>query len=290
MRNLMYWGLGVLIVGLIIGGVFLIHPPDTDTDTEPEKVFKGPSVADQAKDLQDQETEQPVMNRPPPPGETKESGYWHGDHWHRYADVGEQTDVPPQSGRVLTAEEKAKVLKFWADQGLEPPPPGHGYEFDEDGNAKLFKYNEPRFTVRWTKDGVPGADMNKLTSEEWQRYNILDSIVSGDAWRLENHQIRAVFVDGEPWPQIEYAPGVQELAAEWMIELNKKASAKLPSLVTSITWDHEPTPEEEAEVDRQKEAILAPLRPPVRTDSANITQAAFDAVVRELEAELASRR
>ena len=277
MRKKMYWGIAslILIIG-VVGVYFMLQP-----DPEPETRYKLPTEA---------ELENAREARKPPPNASP-NGHWHGDEWHDapHTNRPEQAGLPTDVVEVETEAERKKRLKFWADLGVDPPPPGHSYEFDEDGTPKLFKYNEPRITVRWSKDEAPGQDMNKLSFSDWQRYNVLGSIVSGDAWRLENHQIRAVLIDGEPWPKIEYAPGVQELAAEWKSEIRKKASARLPSLSTSITWDHEPTPEEVAEVDRQTKELLRSLMPKKRTDNAQLTQALFDSIVRELEAELQRR-
>lgn len=276
MRKIMYWGIASLIIIIGVVSVYFMLQPEP----EPEKRYIVPSEADL----------DPAREIKQPPPNASPNGHWHGDEWHDvpHTNHPEQAGLPTDVMEVETEAERKKRLKYWSDLGLDPPPPGHSYEFDEDGTPKLFRYNEPRFTVRWSKDEAPGQDMIKLSFSDWQRYNVLGSIVSGDAWRLENHQIRAVLIDGEPWPKIEYAPGVQELAAEWKSELRKKASARLPSVGMSITWDYEPTPEERAEASRQGRELLSSLMPKKRTDNAQLTQALFDSIVKELEAAIAA--
>lgn len=112
MKNLMYWGLGVLIVGLVIGLVFL----GRQTDTEPEKVYKEPSeeVIKQAQQA----------NKPTRPA--REGYKWvpHNDHWDEVPIAQAQDDEPHETPIVTddapseseeyvpSAEELARVREI----------------------------------------------------------------------------------------------------------------------------------------------------------------------------------
>ena len=61
--------LPILIVLLVVIGYGLFHRQKT-ADQEPIKIYKPIEV------------ENPETPKPPPPGETTESGHWHGDEWH----------------------------------------------------------------------------------------------------------------------------------------------------------------------------------------------------------------
>ena len=101
MKRKIIWGLGVLIVLLVVAGVFLVRPPDT----EPEKRFILPSdeVIKQA-----QEANKPPRESNKPPGEAKE-GYkwvWHHDHWDEVPIA--QSDALPQ--RVTSNDPRAPMI------------------------------------------------------------------------------------------------------------------------------------------------------------------------------------
>lgn len=86
------------------------------------------------------EVEQPTAEKPPPPGETHETGHWHGDVWHSVvnepitapeaeqstpptentevqgAPVGAQPPTPMQdSSRTQTLQEKAEIQRQWRE-------------------------------------------------------------------------------------------------------------------------------------------------------------------------------
>ena len=55
------------------------------------------------------EIEQPTTQKPPPPGETAESGHWHGDVWHAKPHET-HTPVEPPSPSALTAQTQVSPL------------------------------------------------------------------------------------------------------------------------------------------------------------------------------------
>ena len=69
-------------------------------------LYYGRKVANQApvKVYKPVEVEQPTAPKPPPPGETHETGHWHGDEWHSEPHEpevsGMETQPPPQSPAV----------------------------------------------------------------------------------------------------------------------------------------------------------------------------------------------
>ena len=113
--------------------------------------------------------------------EASESGHFHADGtWHAGAHDSKRnpgvenpsrSSQPPltfSGERPLTKAEVAEWQKYWADMGLEPPPSGHGYQWDENGKVSLFQYNVPEFEVKWSEKETPGQDYYKLTDEEWR--------------------------------------------------------------------------------------------------------------------------
>ena len=88
-----------LLVGIVISGVILLQRGQQQTSTS-DKIT--PDVADQT----------PEVTKPPPPGESKESGFWLGDHWHKTS----PTQVPPTAipkRNSSSQTEKNITLKRW---------------------------------------------------------------------------------------------------------------------------------------------------------------------------------
>ncbi|MYG06053.1 hypothetical protein F4167_05440 [Candidatus Poribacteria bacterium] len=80
LSNRLFIGLLILVI-CAVAGIYLLQmqPPD-----EPIIIYKPVEV------------EQPVVPKPPP-GETAESGHWHGDEWH---DEPHETHAPPAAPAV----------------------------------------------------------------------------------------------------------------------------------------------------------------------------------------------
>ena len=173
MRRKMYWGIAVFIVILFTVGVFLLT--QRNVDMEPDVVYEPPSpeVIQKIKDDIAERNAQGAA-KPPPPGETETSGYWHGDHWHK-------TQLPPLQGKKLSnSPEKPDITEeeFYASFGLKPPPEGFYYRvhadnttvLDENGKPRLFSYYEPIFNVFTRIDFAPTpeqyAHYQKLVSEQ----------------------------------------------------------------------------------------------------------------------------
>lgn len=105
LKNNWHWMLFSLV---IFGGIGVVLFTQLTTDTEPEKVYKLPSE-EMLQNIREKSAAQKAQEadgtkRPPPPGETHETGHWHGDHWHRTAPVKTQdipTPVPVSVGTHL---------------------------------------------------------------------------------------------------------------------------------------------------------------------------------------------
>ena len=142
MRTKMIWGLGILIIGLVIGGVFLLRP----TDTVPEK--------------RDNYTkpEAPIANKPP--REAKEGYKWvlHDDHWAEvpiaqateppetpidWDDVPSEWNFPipegsdPRDIDIEAIETLRKKSIFWAN-GIRSPSTQDGYIDTATCGTKTF--------------------------------------------------------------------------------------------------------------------------------------------------------
>ena len=239
-----------------------------------------------------------------PVGHTSQGGHRHADStWHEGSHDSKQgakgpRPTPPSqrpleaSGeKIITKEEEAEWHKYWAARGLEPPPAGYNYQWDEHGNASLYQYNVPEFEVKWSEEEYPGQDYSKLSQEEWKRHRALRHIVRQTPLRLTQEHEKILRAGG-PFPKVTYPPGVVELAKEKIRELDQKASGRTPRVSTTITWNRPPTDKEREAIVRRENELLKSLesqkpKPPPLTGWSDETY--VDALVRELEAE-AQRR
>ena len=85
MNKKLYWGFAALMILFLIAFVFMmqreraeIQKLKAETDAA-EKQLQAHEAAKEAA------AAAPKAKKPLPPGETEESGHWHGDHWHRTA-------------------------------------------------------------------------------------------------------------------------------------------------------------------------------------------------------------
>ena len=112
MLNKKIW-IPILILVLVVIGLGLFYGRQVATQ-EPVKVYKPVDVS------------KPATPKPPPPGETAESGHWHGDEWHSQP---HDTHAPaqPQHGDVSEVEaERTEVQGApvgGPQVGAQPPAP-----------------------------------------------------------------------------------------------------------------------------------------------------------------------
>lgn len=83
LKNNWHWMLFTLT---IFGGIGIVLLTQLHTDAEPKTVYNPPS-AETLQNIRDKLATQKAQDtaKPPPPGETHETGYWHEDHWHKRA-------------------------------------------------------------------------------------------------------------------------------------------------------------------------------------------------------------
>ena len=240
-----------------------------------------------------------------PVGDTSQGGHFHEDgtfHAQPHADTGipkGQKPIPPSQlpldssvENVLTKEEEAERLKYWADMGLEPPPRGYGYQWDENGKISLYQYNVAYFKTYWSTEKYPGQDYSQLSQDEWKRHRALHHIVRQEPLRLTQEQTRQVTLEGKPFPKVTYAPGVVELAKEKIRELDRKASGPIVKGSVDITWNRKSTEQEHADIHRRSVELTRALesqKPPPPPLTGWTDETFFDALVKELEAEIQRR-
>ncbi len=199
MKKQMIWGLAILMLLIGIAGVFLLIPRDTDTESEmvlgeaTKKLLEnGPNPKGSP---QEANTPEPGI-RPPPPGETHETGHWDGDRWHRTVPGKTSVELPtapqsnepypdrhipfqksfgtlPEAWTKLSLEERINVrVQDLNNFGFLDTPSGYSIrlrdtkgllDLDENGNPILHKDYEPYFRVVTEIGFAP-------TREEYERY------------------------------------------------------------------------------------------------------------------------
>lgn len=286
MQKKMLWGLGVLVLLICTAFVFMT----VRNFAEIRQLKEETAVVEKPLEARDEPTQPIADNKPPRPARAGFKWEWHGDHWHEMpvaqADVQEVV-VPVEQ---MTEAQKTEWLQFWKDQGLEPPPPGHGYWFNKDGSVGgLYKYNEPRFKARWSETESPGADFTKLTETEWIRYHALRHIMGGSVLEITQEMLKQL-KDDDPVPKATYAPGVQELAEVWWGELRDKASGPTPQVSTIVTWNRDPTPEELEAIERKEDELMESMRRERPKRERPEWQPYVQQLVKELEAAVAAEK
>ncbi|MCG9131568.1 hypothetical protein J5I95_07800 [Candidatus Poribacteria bacterium] len=122
-----FW-IPILIVLLAIIGCGLFYNQKT-ANQEPVMSIKPVGV------------ERPPAEKPPPPGETAESGHWHGNHWHSQPhepvsveDVGVPLESPPSASTKYIPVERIENVEEY----LRTQPPEVIYARVRDKVASLF--------------------------------------------------------------------------------------------------------------------------------------------------------
>ena len=82
-RNNAYWILGI-VIGIGISSIILIQRYQPQTDETGQKTRSEKTKQKETLEVHTPDHGVKVV-KPPPPGETAKTGYWHGDRWHRTA-------------------------------------------------------------------------------------------------------------------------------------------------------------------------------------------------------------
>ena len=235
LRNNWHWMLFSLTV---FGSISVLIFTQLNTDAEPETVYNPPSeeiiqgIREKSDAQKAQETD--GTKRPPPPGETHETGYWHDDHWHRNdshapkakpeqrftaTEISKYWDgsIGPNGEPIpINSKQRAELrrIRRYLSIGIEPPPKGYDYLLIDDkeivlDNGRPFLINmETDSTQYWITTRIGFAP----TIQQYDRYQELQRKLKG-AKRDNDTTL------------------VQQLSAE-IDSLTAEAQGKLPSFST----------------------------------------------------------
>ncbi len=217
MKRKMLCGLAVLILLLITVGVFLFT--QQNIDTKPEVVFEPPSdevIQKMEADIAERNTQDAA--KPPPPGETKESGYWHGDHWHKTSPGAIETANTPRE--------------------LAEPPTDIPYPSGQTSSNPLFADGVPehlKCPQKWI--GVYRADVSEAEIETFEAilfeiietYNpkrpiadIWPKFIESEKFYQENDVPITVMIGVRDGPQkpfiIQGSPGIGADRMDWILQ------------------------------------------------------------------------
>lgn len=280
LKNNWHWMLFSLV---IFGGIGVVLFTQLHTDTEPKKVYNPPSeemlqnIREKSAAQKAQEVDSP--KRPPPAGETHETGYWHGDHWHRTA--GGTSDTL-QAG-MINKDIGAMEAEYWASKGVSPPPPGYTYGRINGGELKLYPMNTPIIEVTWTR---AYGDLHQISSEEFERYKALIAISSQTRLVIEGDDLDAYAAGTLDTTDKEKFPDdVAALAHEWAQELYKRTLGPLPVVNVYGSWNRPRTPEDDALKKRLTEEALAPHRR-IPREPKSVDHELIESILIELKASL----
>ena len=150
------------------------------------------------------EVEPPATPKPPPPGETAESGHWHGDEWHAEPH-GSPVEVQPQKPEVFAGEAQAPTT-------TQPTPPPSVFqtplpapERDPDFANPTSTSSNPLFA-----DGVPehlqcppeliGVYAKEISSETIQQLQ-QRGVEIIDQWNPNRPlpEVWNAFIEAEKW-------------------------------------------------------------------------------------------
>ncbi len=160
-RNNAYWILGILI-GIGISTVILVQRGQQQVV---EAVQNIPDIADHTPDAK----------KPPPPGETEETGYWHGDHWHKTSYAAPAKRKPPRAVLKTTrspskTDTDLPTLKQWKHHPHRPD------------------YERRTSTEIMSELGVPQEKIDLIHQIGEEMSIVPDVDVSLEAWILGKRQ------------------------------------------------------------------------------------------------------
>ncbi|RKU16698.1 hypothetical protein C6501_05185 [Candidatus Poribacteria bacterium] len=261
MYKKMLWGLGVLVLLICTAFVFMT----VRNRAEIRQLKKEYAVTEKPLEARDEPTQPITDNKPHRPARAGFKWEWHGDHWHEIpvAQADDQEVVVPV--KKMTDAQKAEWEKYWKDQGLEPPPPGYTYVWN-DTSAKLVQFNVPYFEVT---DTYGYNNYYQLSDNEWDRYKALSAIAHKSLNR------------------VKIPDDVASLAKKWLEPLHQKTWGLQKAIVTTVTYDREETPEDVAYNQKLTSEKLAAIKPPEVDYSIN--HDVVDLIILELEEALQRR-
>ena len=144
---------------------------------EPVKVYKPVEVS-----------EKPATPKPPPPGETYETGHWHGDEWHAN---DAHAPVEVSEAEVFEPELPVAPPEVQGGSGTAPPIDAQIIEqAAEEGKVELFSERTPAYHEAVKKWQAWSNKQDELI----EKYSQLDSALTkvlpteAEAIRFENDE------------------------------------------------------------------------------------------------------
>ena len=147
-------------------------------------LFYGRQVSKQepAKVYKTVEVEKPTTPKPPPPGETAESGHWHGDEWH--SEPHETEKLP-----LVDASDAHNPVTAPQGNGYPPLPPssvpddipehlkfrdewktGYYYGFSEGAEPEGFSMAEAERALNIIKEIIRDYNPERPIGDIWHQY------------------------------------------------------------------------------------------------------------------------
>ena len=157
MKKEMKWGLATLLLLLGIAAVFIFLDQNAELrQLEKETAESDKLFEESKKQKKIEEANLPADDvKKPPPGETHETGYWHGDHWYKI--VADELMVPrriqnnTRHRRLLIG--KHFLWKKDANDGQKHTAPNGGMTLLGTLNTGMF------MTVKAKSAGTTGINL-----------------------------------------------------------------------------------------------------------------------------------
>lgn len=159
-RNNWYWILGI-VIGLGIGSIITMHRVQQQTATT------GPITPDIAG-------QKPDMSSPPPLGETAESGFWHGDHWHKTSPVA----LVKRKSPTVVQKTKRSISKTAADLPILKQWKHHPHQSDYDHRSPSDIMSEL---------GIPQGKIDRIY-QIGEEMSIVPNVDNLEVWILGKRQ------------------------------------------------------------------------------------------------------
>lgn len=175
-----YWGVGALIIIICTPlGVMILYNLNVTQQLKEDANDTEKLLQDNINLKNETGTKQTEnIQRPPPSGETHETGYWHEDHWHRTQKDDKTTpntqqglnathlkQAPDLIGQSRSPEEIERYRKKW---GVDPPPIGAKWQHLRNHTGEVIRHYNNSITVLY-KIGTGFAP----TSEQWEQHEAL---------------------------------------------------------------------------------------------------------------------
>lgn len=178
----------ILVIILVIGGgVFLFVRERAVIRQLEREAAEAEKLLEESVKLQMEQARVTTdkSKRPPPPGETHETGYWHEDHWHRTVPIDPKPTPNTKKGKELSqylipapeligqlrAPEEIKAYRQkW---GVDPPPIGADWQHIRNHNGEVIRHYNNTVTILY-REGIGFAP----NLEQWEQHEALQAEIT----------------------------------------------------------------------------------------------------------------